>query len=857
MTDPTHTLRLSSGQYLDSNGNFHTRPPARLPTYDSPGGLFPIDFGSISKGLDSTEASLADFTNVDAQGNFTNSFAKDLVVNGLNPDALKALGSIASVAKALALATGVIGVAFDIASSLFNLSGDPNASLKVYMDKLFADTDRLITGVEMTNRKLYLQGMQTDIDQALVKLNEYQKEANNYSLTPEAWQARITDLRARTDSVYNAVVNLANSTPWNLSYDPANYLLDLLKFLPQDSPIPYNHWSYDHLYTNSGPAGSPGSDELYTMPPNGAQVFDHRLMVPWVTYAVGSYLTLIQWLLPEYRTTGTRQEELRVLASLVDDLATEMRGNLVRIIYKAADFAYVFTFPSDPMMPGTNRYVLVAGARDMCAQDNNYFANEWSKRLWPTGMYGNLEVDFSPPAVLGSARDEPYWRPATAPALVVTNPDECASATNRMADDQYGVLLMTSGHLGLLQLSALLRQLSSEPIRSETVGGYATGVTIFQQSQETSAYSDPILFVPGDGVIRAVAKLVSQQYQTLARLTTQPLGRDDVVEYRIVLRTLRWLGSTAPYDDYYETFYVRDPNPDLPSQIDNSAEEVALGYYRVDSHREGTVLISEQPITGWMSSPPLDSTPITGRATLSADTFDLYVASPTIMENIGRLRSVGWSEAMFVSDRSQQQGSEQTGSAPSQGERTIIQAESPVTEPNLGGLSGVAFSTGASTDATAAFGGNEPRHIRREQIDVAYNVDWRGDLLDIRMTADPAQRNYALFLVIEEDLHPRNPNSTQLHTAYRIEVNSQTTIVPQSFFDDEKSALKRAADTLIDFGRRHIELAPRGGPGDPIVNALHQGDLYSAEGQQRLGQLAEQSDQGLFREVARDHGVQM
>jgi hypothetical protein len=82
--------------------------------------------------------------------------AKALVGLGIDADAIKALGSIANIARTLALATGIIGVVVNVLSALINLSADPTAGLKAYLEKLFADEFRLIQGIEMTARKTLL-----------------------------------------------------------------------------------------------------------------------------------------------------------------------------------------------------------------------------------------------------------------------------------------------------------------------------------------------------------------------------------------------------------------------------------------------------------------------------------------------------------------------------------------------------------------------------------------------------------------------------------------------------------------------------------------------------------------------------
>jgi hypothetical protein len=170
--------------------------------------------------------------------------------------------------------------------------------------------------------------------------------------------------------------------------------------------------------------------------------------------------------------TGTRRPELLRLAGFVDDLAAAMRGSLARILYLPDDFSWVLdrdTLPATFLpgkWPDPNKYNVVGGAWDMCAHTTDYFAHEMTKHEpWPPvlpGLVGNLVVGLAPPARLGdliAGVDD--GESDTNEAWLITNPDDCASLTRHAADDQYGILLATSGYLGMVQLSALLHHLSA------------------------------------------------------------------------------------------------------------------------------------------------------------------------------------------------------------------------------------------------------------------------------------------------------------------------------------------------------------------------------------------------------------
>lgn len=112
MSDPAYVVQLASGQFLDSNGHFQAWPPAGpYPQYQAPGGLLLVDIG-------------------------------------MDPAALRALGAIASLAKTLSVATGVVGVVVNVASALFSLTQDKDAALKSYIKSLFDDQARPRRGFE-------------------------------------------------------------------------------------------------------------------------------------------------------------------------------------------------------------------------------------------------------------------------------------------------------------------------------------------------------------------------------------------------------------------------------------------------------------------------------------------------------------------------------------------------------------------------------------------------------------------------------------------------------------------------------------------------------------------------------------
>ena len=137
------------------------------------------------------------------------------------------------------------------------------------------------------------------------------------------------------------------------------------------------------------------------------------------------------------------------------------------------------------------------------------------------------------------------------------------------------------------------------------------------------------------------------------------------------------------------------------------------------------------------------------------------------------------------------------------------------------------------------------REMRQADVSIKYSLQWKADRLLIRLENKPENRNYVVFLVVEETLFASNQ---VLHTAVPIQMNGQITYVPRKFFDDESAAIDRANKIILDFATRYAESGPVG-PEDPFFSRVNPGDLYSVVGLQRLADLAEQHQPVLLREA--------
>ncbi|MGH6696331.1 hypothetical protein [Sphingopyxis sp.] len=119
----------------------------------------------------------------------------------------------------------------------------------------------------------------------------------------------------------------------------------------------------------------------------------------------------------------------------------------------------------------------------------------------------------------------------------------------------------------------------------------------------------------------------------------------------------------------------------------------------------------------------------------------------------------------------------------------------------------------------------EHRDAKRATVTFSYKLRWVGDRLTFEVSNTPADRNYVLYLVVEEFL----PRSGQwLHTAIPVPVHGCLTYVPQSFFDREAAAFAEAGKAIADFYRRLPVDVDIGRPiPDPVFTVVRPGDLSS------------------------------
>jgi len=808
------SIELGGGLYMDSNGVLSRGPEPGRPVYPTPGGGLPVKPETIEKVFKGLAKALPDKDDPKSREKF------DKILDGIGMKAedkenligvLQAAGAIASVIGSV---VPVVGAALAVLTVLLGLFKEGPSALELYIARRFDDLARTIKSLEVQITQRDLRGQRVAIDRTLAAINNYLVELKNNPPHPATLLLRRQEVRDRVDKAGDAVGNLLDTTTWLASFDSEEH-----KWVWP--------WIAHRLFTF--PTATPPQRAL--LPPQGSNRFNHALMVPLTIYAVTSYLTILRAFAPEFRSTRENREDLWNFAESLKTLAENMRGHgLARTLYTAADFeggaggglpwglgpeeVVDFSALGIPpfLTPGNTRFAV--GALDLRTHTDAYFTPGFTaSSIQHSGpqfaKQGLLNVRWMPPAKL-EAYEEPDPRlgweapnqpPRTRRRYRITNPQECADAANRQAEQDYTDLLYSSGYLNLIHLVATLRNEATDPDRSQTVRSEAwlrrrpgTSVPVVVESQ-------PILLT---GVISSPAERQPQQYKATTWFSTQPLGRNRQLRYRVWLRTLgasfspvggSWT-SEMEYRFYHQVGYGNDLTHPGFQELFTST---------------GTALDQKKIVEG-ISIP--EAREEHGTAKLKAVTFDWWVPVKPLSGLTSNVQSLvsqaSWRAA----------GWEAPGQANSP----------PVRPPGANGTSRQEFAnTDLIADSTVPFtdlfgweDGAEPgkaqhRLAKQSEIQIDYTLHWQADQMKITLSNNrPEQdRNYVVYVVVEETLG----SGEVLHTVERVPVTGQMTFVPQSFFDEEFTAQARTARFFRDFATHYSKSLPDiprpGGPGDP------------------------------------------
>jgi hypothetical protein len=135
------------------------------------------------------------------------------------------------------------------------------------------------------------------------------------------------------------------------------------------------------------------------------------------------------------------------------------------------------------------------------------------------------------------------------------------------------------------------------------------------------------------------------------------------------------------------------------------------------------------------------------------------------------------------------------------------------------------------------------------EVEVTYTLIWNGIDLSVRVESKPGDRNYDLFLVVEEKLVAHDQ---WLHTPFLLPVTGQLTFVPEQFFRDEAELIDKANEFWSDFNDDYaesVELSPL----DPIAE-INWRELQTVEGLQRVAGVVRSAEPEALQAFMRKRG---
>jgi hypothetical protein len=833
MVDPAFALNLGGGVYLDSDGNIISGPEATTVVYEAPFKL-PVEPKKIADALKEVQDALKDADDPTKNPKVLEKiteiygflFDKDKV------DAVRLLGMLATISKIAGTVAPVllaVGFAFDVAK-MFGLFKEGPSALEQLMVKRF---DQLKVQVASIGALIQKENLESG-RQAVILLNasviEFVNNVLHSPLTSAQLEADLVKITNAHEAHVEGLFKLINHSTYETIFDASKHTQ--VWGLMQHNLVTY-------------PQG-PEAPHRAVLPPDNRPVFDHRLMVPLATFAAESYLATARGIVPEYRSTGEFREHLREFAKALGGLVDKMRSDvLARTLYNAQDFKVLLDaseiiridmpgFAPDVLVMSPNCGRFPVGALDLRYHDNDYFS-AFLSQLFRAEFYGwahetrkgALNFRWLPPATLEFAGNFGLG----GDRYRITNPEVCAAAANAQAELDYAELMSVSGYVQLLQLTTLFRNEATFPSISQTV--QIKPPTLLRDPQpatDVTVQSDlRVLTEP----LSAGAKREPQKCKAFVEIWTQPTQRVRPIEYTVRLRTLKsFSGSDRWREPLYSAYQFVHYEPDpadrmfmqlLADQRDTAVDEtflVELSSARDAQHKlRGSVELKVHSFDWWIPVKPPFSLTVAFEKThralvgLGRDTVSMTQQRPSLATLAQQARRMPDPGARFAL------------SADASFERSI---------PSLLWQDGAQDWDGQHRDARAT------------TASIEWKLDWQGDRMHIELQAQPADRNYVVYVVVEEKF--RGANAPILHTAMPVAMNGQLTYVPQSFFDAEREAMQKAARDLAEFNRKYSQ-SKKVGPTDPVVGWLRPGDLATVGGIAKAFNLAMEHQPALLREV--------
>ncbi|MDC8756908.1 hypothetical protein [Janthinobacterium fluminis] len=823
MVLPDFEIHLGGGVYIDSAGNLRVgaQPPSTVPVYSPPFEL-PIDPGKLKDSVSSIEKALKGFTtDPDVRAKFERFGYADKI--------LDVLCGVAAIASVIAPVVSVLAFAASVLKMLGFFKAGPSP--------FEASVEQSLATLKSGNRFIFSEVSELDITKAKSRLHSawtsvdgYYGPLRNGNLSLEQAQQMFQDMKDIVLNILGDVEFLCSQNVWKTMFDRESYGL----------------WAYHQVQMKTMPRSDHSDFVQAYFPPDETPAFDHRMMLPIVLFAANTYLACLRGTHPEFRTIGNYRTKLIALADQIDELAESMRNfGLGRLIYRPEDFQtisagdvnYVKLF--DQWIPLGIKPSCAAwpiGALDLRYHDNAFFYAFLSElsvaevRGWPhETKKAGVEFRWIPPAQLAPAQEfdgQPGLPPST---FTILNPADCAAAANAQSEKDYADLLVTSGYLQLLRIAALVRNEATEPLVSQTVSLRRLSTYRDPQASEEIEVSSG-----GSGwvqVTKSPARHEPQRFAARAQVSTQPLKRPFPVQYEIYLRTLNQGGgeetsSDLGYSDYCRPYYVPEKRP---SGSGGEWTDNVLEIQTVDG-----VMLDEHLIAHGSSSFNHDD--VRQEIELRVDSFDWWIPVASRLGLLdhpanlaGALSEVNWFPTVGGGAGSTNGGTSGPGSS---GDRTSAPTGIPATQMDMTGL---VVEQGLNFGSFAFVGwksGNktwdgERRDPKRLTAKIKYELTWQGDALHVQIETRPEDRNFTLFLVIEELLPS---TGKKLHTAIPIPVNGSLTYVPEDFFRREAEAVAQGAQAIARFYKRRLVEEQDIGPfPDPAFRTITPSDLLSRQ----------------------------
>lgn len=841
MSQAEFAIYVGNGMYMDSNGQLSKKAPDDKAVYKAAGGGLPVNLDDVEKALEGVAKWLP---------NDNSSNSKKWQKLGLPDDAMQFLRKAGEIAGSIASVIPYVGAAVAVAKWLGILGGSDGETSIV--DRRFNELASLFIQHDQQAAHIFIGQQRAAIVEATNTVAKYNTEllyfakkdpAANLLQLQLARQAMVASLASATQALRYLLIR----AQWETVYDQNDY-----------SPGFDWGWSAPTLKTFA----PDGSAVPVSLPGNLRLRFDHRLMAPMAAWAVHAWLTLIKAIVPEFRTSGDFEQDLLKgmdpLADLLEQRVADMRNSvLARMVYEPSHFSQPLAeqevlhsglpfFGQPSVAIGPNFPGFTVGAIDTVQYTKSFFAitksTPGNSDPAHPARWASIDTRWIPPATLAAEQELGTNRTV----YRITNPDVCAAAANAQSEADYADLMASSGYMTLMHLTALLRHVATKPDRSETVTG---ALSLGHQAGTTTNVTVESKSIFMSGVITSPARRETRKTRARVLLTTQPLGRQRAVEYRIKLRTLpsRPLSlEPMPYSAYYSTRYIADAQHPGFQKLQISALKGAE--------------VGEKLLASGTSDEHTPATQAEGDLTIAADTFAWFIPVKPVTGIDAPLSEYINAGALSLATAAAQ-GSAQPpaagtgGTTPAAGS-AALKVSSLVSQAGAldVSLNDMLYWQAADEDIE----GQRRDRQHNPAVKIHYKLEWIGNALSVTLDSNPADRNYVIYLVVEERVyHPGeepDEEARYLHTSYAIPVNGELTFVPEEFFAKERAAIDRANKILHDIAMHYAESVPPR-VGDPVSKYLRAADAMTRYDQRQLLAALQRQAPQLLQSVLQEHGL--